>query len=213
MQRILGASKPHSGTYQYAPSKTILSELANHFPEDILTKFGQVPNFAESHVYNYTRQLLAQTKKNSTQNISGNGGSTFSMTASSTSTPILNGSVMSVNRQSNSSISSARNESPTNQPESSSLGTKTSAERLDLERLTLLGEIFAKIGDKKFSKEGIAELHRFQKLYPDLKQQVDERISRTGPYFQAYIKRNIDALNIAEEQNGGSNSQWESVRI
>ncbi|CAH1762423.1 9128_t:CDS:10 [Entrophospora sp. SA101] len=62
-----------------------------------------------------------------------------------------------------------------------------------------LTQIFVKIGTREETKQGIYELYEFQKKHPELESKVSAQLSRTGVYFQSYIKRGL--ANIAAEED------------
>ncbi|KAJ3412335.1 Microtubule-associated protein, microtubule dynamics during spindle orientation [Chytridiales sp. JEL 0842] len=70
-------------------------------------------------------------------------------------------------------------------------------------RLTV---IFARIGQKDETKQGIADLYEFRKAYPEYEERVQAHLSKTGNYFQGYIKRGLASLETEEanRQSGGS---------
>jgi len=61
-----------------------------------------------------------------------------------------------------------------------------------------LAEIFAKIGSKENTREGLAELYDFKQKYPDA--DIDPFLKRTSEFFQSYIERGLK--NIDMERKG-----------
>jgi cytoskeleton-associated protein 5 len=56
-----------------------------------------------------------------------------------------------------------------------------------------LGEIFAKIGSKENTLEGLNELYDFRKKHPDAN--IDPFMRRTSNFFQSYIERNLKRID------------------
>ncbi|RCH82175.1 stu2 protein, partial [Rhizopus azygosporus] len=69
----------------------------------------------------------------------------------------------------------------------------------ELEMHNALQRIFAKIGTRDQTKQGIIELYEFQKAYPAAQSKVNTYLSQTGTYFQSYIRRGLS--NLAAEDN------------
>ncbi|KAJ7391010.1 hypothetical protein OS493_021030 [Desmophyllum pertusum] len=61
-----------------------------------------------------------------------------------------------------------------------------------------LAEIFAKIGSKENTREGLAELYDFKQKYPEA--DIDPFLKRTSEFFQSYIERGLK--NIEMERKG-----------
>ncbi|XP_022781710.1 cytoskeleton-associated protein 5-like [Stylophora pistillata] len=61
-----------------------------------------------------------------------------------------------------------------------------------------LAEIFAKIGSKENTREGLAELYDFKQKYPEA--DIDPFLKRTSEFFQSYIERGL--RNIEMERKG-----------
>lgn len=62
-----------------------------------------------------------------------------------------------------------------------------------------LGFIFQKISNKDITKEGIQELYTFQKIHTYADALVESHLSKTGQYFQGYIRRGL--ANLMEEEH------------
>lgn len=61
-----------------------------------------------------------------------------------------------------------------------------------------LSAIFQKISNKDITKEGIQDLYNFQKIHTYADAMVESHLSKTGQYFQGYIRRGLANL-MAEE--------------
>lgn len=61
-----------------------------------------------------------------------------------------------------------------------------------------LDDIFSMISDKELTKQGIRELHNFQKHNPGAFVLIEARLSQTGTYFQGYIRRGLASLQQSE---------------
>jgi len=64
-----------------------------------------------------------------------------------------------------------------------------------------LDAIFGQIADKEETKIGIERLHAIQKKFPSIMPLIEERLAKTGSYFQGYIRRGLVSL---DEQNNAS---------
>ncbi|KAF9948601.1 Microtubule-associated protein, microtubule dynamics during spindle orientation [Mortierella alpina] len=72
-----------------------------------------------------------------------------------------------------------------------------------------LTQIFTKIGTREETKQGIADLYQFQKMYPNMESKVNAQLAKTGTFFQSYIRRglaNLEAEANAAAANGGSSA-------
>ncbi|KAG0201552.1 Microtubule-associated protein, microtubule dynamics during spindle orientation [Mortierella sp. GBA30] len=72
-----------------------------------------------------------------------------------------------------------------------------------------LTQIFTKIGTREETKQGIADLYQFQKMYPNMESKVNAQLAKTGTFFQSYIRRglaNLEAEANAAAANGGPSS-------
>jgi cytoskeleton-associated protein 5 len=61
-----------------------------------------------------------------------------------------------------------------------------------------LDHIFALISDKELTKNGIQQLHEFQKQNPGAFILIENRLLQTGNYFQGYIRRGL--ANLAQNE-------------
>ena len=64
-----------------------------------------------------------------------------------------------------------------------------------------LDAIFGQIADKEETKIGIERLHAIQKKFPSIMPLIEERLAKTGSYFQGYIRRGLVSL---DEKNNTS---------
>ncbi|KAJ2997979.1 Microtubule-associated protein, microtubule dynamics during spindle orientation [Globomyces sp. JEL0801] len=65
----------------------------------------------------------------------------------------------------------------------------------------MLDQIFNQIADKKETKLGIQRLYDIQKQYPHILPMVEEKVAKTGSYFQGYIRRSLANLSQEEVMN------------
>lgn len=63
-----------------------------------------------------------------------------------------------------------------------------------------LDAIFSQIADKEETKMGIERLNAIQHKFPSVMPLVEERLAKTGSYFQGYIRRGLAAL--VDQKNG-----------
>ncbi|CAG8549433.1 3362_t:CDS:10, partial [Funneliformis caledonium] len=75
----------------------------------------------------------------------------------------------------------------------------------EVEMNARLTQIFLKIGTREETKKGIYELYEFQKLHPEMEGKITTQLSRTGPYFQSYIRRGLANIAIEEEEKERAN--------
>ncbi|CAG8566357.1 15598_t:CDS:10, partial [Funneliformis caledonium] len=95
-------------------------------------------------------------------------------------------------------VSPASSHTPMTPKFTTSIGSACSLDS-DEEMNTQLTQIFFKIGTREDTKKGIYELYEFQKQHPDMKGKIATHLSRTGPYFQSYIRRGLANIAIEEE--------------
>ncbi|KAJ3077818.1 Microtubule-associated protein, microtubule dynamics during spindle orientation, partial [Quaeritorhiza haematococci] len=81
-------------------------------------------------------------------------------------------------------------------PSDSAGDSSASSAELDAQ----LTVIFGRICDKELTKVGIQELYDFQKRHPYTEQLVNHHLSKTGSYFQGYIKRGLAQLATEEQK-------------
>ncbi|CAI2179034.1 13105_t:CDS:10 [Funneliformis geosporum] len=75
----------------------------------------------------------------------------------------------------------------------------------EVEMNAQLTQIFLKIGTREGTKKGIYELYEFQKKHPEMEGKITTQLSRTGPYFQSYIRRGLANIAIEEEEKERAN--------
>ncbi|KAF9584426.1 Microtubule-associated protein, microtubule dynamics during spindle orientation [Lunasporangiospora selenospora] len=68
-----------------------------------------------------------------------------------------------------------------------------------------LTQIFTKIGTREETKQGIQDLYEFQKTYPQMESKVNAQLTKTGTFFQNYIRRGL--ANLEAEANSASASK------
>ncbi|KAG9290927.1 hypothetical protein G9A89_011077 [Geosiphon pyriformis] len=76
-----------------------------------------------------------------------------------------------------------------------------------------LTQIFQKIGNREETKQGILELYEFQKLHPEMEPKITAQLSKTGTYFQSYIKRGLQNIAVEEEEKQRVNAVAEVKTI
>ncbi|KAF9574261.1 Microtubule-associated protein, microtubule dynamics during spindle orientation [Mortierella alpina] len=89
---------------------------------------------------------------------------------------------------------------------SESKGTEDASGASETEMNSRLTQIFTKIGTREETKQGIADLYQFQKMYPNMESKVNAQLAKTGTFFQSYIRRglaNLEAEANAAAANGG----------
>ncbi|KAI8898868.1 armadillo-type protein [Globomyces pollinis-pini] len=69
----------------------------------------------------------------------------------------------------------------------------------------MLDQIFNQIADKKETKLGIQRLYDIQKQYPHILPMVEEKVAKTGSYFQGYIRRSL--ANLSQEEVMSNSNQ------
>ncbi|CAG8557067.1 17160_t:CDS:10, partial [Dentiscutata erythropus] len=75
----------------------------------------------------------------------------------------------------------------------------------EVEMNSRLTQIFLKIGTREETKQGIYELYEFQKQHPEMESKVTSHLSKTGPYFQSYIRRGLANIAAEEEEKERAN--------
>lgn len=84
-------------------------------------------------------------------------------------------------------------------------GVPASPGQGDIEMNQRLKEIFDLIGNPERSRDGIEQLYAYQKLHPQAGPRIQVWMSKTGNYFQTYLKRALDNLRVQEEErNAGA---------
>ncbi len=87
------------------------------------------------------------------------------------------------------------NKKKINAEESKSPNSKVLISSFDAQEISnKLDEIFSQIADKEQTKEGIKKLYEIRKSNPNISHLIEERISKTGTYFQGYINRTLSSL-------------------
>ncbi|KNE54063.1 hypothetical protein AMAG_00065 [Allomyces macrogynus ATCC 38327] len=176
--------------------KTMLSELTTAFGESITDHFYLIENYDEAYVYTYTKNLLAsQARKRAASGpgVAGAGAGAGSGLARPLSSASSGTNLAAMGNdaflpRSTSSLSQGSS--------AASLGSAPGDP--GTRSYTTLQEIFAKIGSRDQSKEGIYELYQFQRQNPHLQGLIDEYTKRTGSFFQNYIKRHLSVLEKEE---------------
>ncbi|KAJ3332625.1 Cytoskeleton associated protein 5, partial [Kappamyces sp. JEL0680] len=72
--------------------------------------------------------------------------------------------------------------------------TRTAPQTEAVDFCSQLDAIFAQIADKEETKLGIQRLYDIQKKYPSILPLVNEKLSKTGSYFQGYIRRGLSSM-------------------
>ncbi|KAF9937265.1 Microtubule-associated protein, microtubule dynamics during spindle orientation [Mortierella alpina] len=92
---------------------------------------------------------------------------------------------------------------------SESKSTEDASGTSETEMNSRLTQIFTKIGTREETKQGIADLYQFQKMYPNMESKVNAQLAKTGTFFQSYIRRglaNLEAEANATAANGSSSA-------
>ena len=66
--------------------------------------------------------------------------------------------------------------------------------RSDIDFASQLDEIFSQIADKQDTKLGLQRLFELKSKFPSISPLVEERLAKTGSYFQGYIRRGLQSL-------------------
>ncbi|CAG8520285.1 7962_t:CDS:10 [Acaulospora colombiana] len=85
-------------------------------------------------------------------------------------------------------------------------GSSRSSGSHEVEMNARLTQIFLKIGTREETKQGIYELYEFQKQHPEMEGKVTTQLSKTGPYFQSYIRRGLANIASEEEEKERANA-------
>ncbi|CAG8440367.1 2083_t:CDS:10, partial [Acaulospora morrowiae] len=85
-------------------------------------------------------------------------------------------------------------------------GSSRSSGSHEVEMNARLTQIFLKIGTREETKQGIYELYEFQKQHPEMESKVTSQLSKTGPYFQSYIRRGLANIASEEEEKERANA-------
>ncbi|KAJ3374555.1 hypothetical protein GGF31_007333 [Allomyces arbusculus] len=174
--------------------KTMLSELTTAFGESITDHFYLIENYDEAYVYTYTKNLLAsQARKRAA---SGPGVASAGPGAGLTRPLSSASSGANLAAMGNDAFLPRSTSSLSQGSSAASLGSAPGDP--GTRSYTTLQEIFAKIGSRDQSKEGIYELYQFQRQNPHLQGLIDEYTKRTGSFFQNYIKRHLSVLEKEE---------------
>ncbi|KAJ1562829.1 Microtubule-associated protein, microtubule dynamics during spindle orientation [Nowakowskiella sp. JEL0078] len=162
--------------------KTILHELVNCLDNKVFEHLDLIPDANSSQVLTYLKQMLDSDKRKV-------GSTPPPSTTPRSKSPPINTSAAPQNQQ---IVTSTTNENP-NQRQISADPQKSG--RLSPQEIeTCLQVIFEKIGNKELTKQGIQELHEFQQNHPYTDADIERHLSKTGSYFQGYIKRGLSAL-------------------
>ncbi|ORZ32025.1 armadillo-type protein [Catenaria anguillulae PL171] len=191
--------------------KTMLSELTSHFGERVLEHFYLVEDAEDAYVYTYTRNLLASQQKKQRGGSSGLGSGSVTGSVHSSADDLQQsqhagasiprpGSGMSQRSYASSSAFPAGGDAAISAV-AASAGYDASHDQANTEALQQLQAIFSKIATKEQSKDGLHDLYHFQKRYPHMQAKIDEYMSRTGPFFQSYIKRNLANFEQQQQQH------------
>jgi cytoskeleton-associated protein 5 len=84
------------------------------------------------------------------------------------------------------------------QKKSGGSATKSLAHKGESTFSAELDSIFAQIADKDQSKSGIQKLYDFQRKYPSILPVVEEKMAKTGSYFQGYIRKSLASLETSQ---------------
>jgi hypothetical protein len=202
--------------------KTILHEIVNVMGESIYNYLGLIPDVQRSHAVVYIRQMVEQEKKKSM-------GSEESLASSD-----VGESNENLHQRDQAKLFQPSVQRPMSMPPTSSLAQTTplagmvgsdeshkfnqkprpvstlpSVTEVDA-RLTV---IFARIGQKDETKQGIADLYEFRKRHPEWEERVQAHLGKTGNYFQGYIKRGLAALESEEAAASGGAAPSSSLGV
>ncbi|KAJ3290966.1 Cytoskeleton associated protein 5 [Rhizoclosmatium sp. JEL0117] len=187
--------------------KTILHELCNCLGEKALDCTALIEDPSRSHAVGYMRQMLGQpAAAASTSNESKIANLPSRQAAASPTSAdfdqrlsALKRSMTMPVRESSDRISTLETsevkpaEKPVPVIRRASTGPLS-----EVEADAQLTIIFARISAKEETKQGIADLYQFRKQHPDCDVYVNQHLSKTGNYFQGYIKRGLSALEAEE---------------
>lgn len=81
-------------------------------------------------------------------------------------------------------------------------GTGAQGENADVVMQKRVREIFVKISTRQHTKAGIAQLYAFQRAHPEAQGLIDAHLSKSGTYFQSYIRRSLANLEAEDRENG-----------
>jgi len=155
--------------------KTILQQVVAVYGEGVFDQLDEIDSAENSFVYQYLYRLVS--------NASGSG----------TVEPSLPKRKSAVSMRTTSSQSGAPSEAAAvSSPTLSSATSPRASTDPEIEMNHRLKVIFDKIGDPSESRNGIAELYAFQKAHPEAEARVASWITKTGTYFQTYLKRALD---------------------
>lgn len=154
--------------------KTLLSELVAYYGDSVYDHLDLVEDPHLSFVYPYLHHMLETKQRKGNGESNGNGDVNSPRT--SVTSPIK-AVPLGLQAASPAPASPSMHETEINN------------------RLT---EIFTKIGTREDTKQGIADLYEFQKMYPQSEHKITAQLAKTGTYFQSYIRRGL--ANIAAEE-------------
>ncbi|CAO3574849.1 unnamed protein product [Mortierella alpina] len=106
-------------------------------------------------------------------------------------------------------MGSSLSQSPSLSGAGDSKGTEDASGASETEMNSRLTQIFTKIGTREETKQGIADLYQFQKMYPNMESKVNAQLAKTGTFFQSYIRRglaNLEAEANSAAANGSSSA-------
>lgn len=202
--------------------KTILHELVTSLGAQVLNHLNMITDPQRSYAYSYLQHMLESAKKKGAMPSAGddNKSRTSSPTQMSASRPMTPSAATTAYANATPARAEVKRVmTPTKPVEVSAVpaavpaagsekSTVAADGRLSSEEIdTQLGRIFERIGSKDETKLGIEELYRFQKQHPYAEEQVDLHLSRTGAYFQSYIRRNLSKLAAEDQQSTDGNNQ------
>ncbi|CAG8737037.1 11275_t:CDS:2, partial [Dentiscutata heterogama] len=202
--------------------KTLLVELVTGLGENVFDHLDLIEDPQRSYVYPYLHHMLEACRKKEKQPTntnmafdnspsrpssigsakSGGNDTTPSNFARSSPVPEVPGQINETQYNSSEPASPAspmtpRFPTPTNNNRSS--GSH------EVEMNSRLTQIFLKIGTREETKQGIYELYEFQKQHPEMESKVTSHLSKTGPYFQSYIRRGLANIAAEEEEKERAN--------
>ncbi|KAF0542990.1 ARM repeat-containing protein [Gigaspora margarita] len=190
--------------------KTLLVELVTGLGESVFDHLDLIDDPQRSYVYPYLHHMLEACRKKEKQptntnmpfDNSPNRQQINEVPARSSPIPEVPGQINEAQYNSSEPASPAspmtpRFPTPTNNSRSS--GSH------EVEMNSRLTQIFLKIGTREETKQGIYELYEFQKQHPEMESKVTSHLSKTGPYFQSYIRRGLANIAAEEEEKERAN--------
>ncbi|KAJ3195014.1 Microtubule-associated protein, microtubule dynamics during spindle orientation [Irineochytrium annulatum] len=170
--------------------KTILHEIVSFYGDSYVNFLSLIPDPQRSHAVQYLKQLLEQEKKK-------NGVLSKAISSESRSEPASLG-------PSPPNRFAAEPPSPPESQTPPDICRPTTGCLTDEEADHELTVIFARIGQKDETKQGIADLYAFKKRHPECESRVAAHLGVTGNYFQGYIKRGLAALEADERDSANT---------